>query len=371
MPPVLSARSSTLRLRSLALALPVIAAAALALACGGQQAGSTAGPTSGGEEPPELNVSIWSEYLPAEVIDAFTRETGIAVNVDLYDSNEALLARLQSGVADFDLVVPSDYLVPILVGEELLRPLDHDQLTTLANLDPRLLDRPFDPGNRHTIPYLWGTTGLGYDRRALGTVESWSALFDPAHRGRILMLDDMREVFGVALRTLGRSINETDPAVLAQAAELLKRQKALVATYDSGDFANVLAAGDVDLAHGFNGQLAKAVRAAPDRLAFVVPREGGTLWMDNLAIPAAARHPGNAHRFIDYLQRPEVNARIVDHVHYASANLAARQHIAPAILGDPAIYPDAATLARCELIRDLGETTVLLDRYWTEIKASQ
>lgn len=368
MPRTIATRQADRRTTNAAQLLRALALAAgtlLATSCGDGET-TTAG---GAAEPAELNVAIWSEYLPQEVVDAFTAESGIRVNVDLYDSNEALLAKLQSGVTEFDLAVPSDYMVPILIGQGLLRPLERERIPNVVHLDPQLLDRPFDPGNRHTLPYLWGTTGLAYDRAKLGEVDSWNAVFDPTHRGRILMLDDMREVFGVALRTLGRSINTTDPAVLAEAAALLKRQKELVATYDSGDFANVLAAGDVDLAHGFNGQLAKAVRDEPQRLAFTIPREGGTLWLDSLTIPTASRHPLNAHRFIDYLHRPEVAARIVAHVHYASGNLAAREHIPREILDDRAIYPDEATRARCELLSDLGETTTLLDRYWTEIKA--
>ena len=353
--------------------LVALLTAAPATSCGRRDAVAPAGSATPAaaetQRGGELHVYIWSAYLPDAVVEEFRRRTGVEVTVDLYDSNEALLAKLQSGVADYDLVVPSDYMMRILVHEGLLQPLDKTKIATLANLDPRFLDQDFDRGNRYSLPYLWGTTGLGYDKKKLGAVDSWQALFDPRHKGRILMLDDVREVFGVALRTMGRSINERDPAVLARAAALLKRQKALVATYDSGDFANVLARGDVDLAHGYNGQLAAAVAAEPDRLAYVVPKEGGTLWMDSTAIPAKARNVDNALRFISYVQEPEVNARIVDGVHYASANLPARRLIAPAILADRAIYPDDATIARCELLEDLGETTTELDRLWTEVKS--
>lgn len=357
------------------LSLAVLAALAAAFAsCRGHEPGAaggasvpTAAPASGSGG--ELHIYIWSAYLPDAVVEEFRRRTGVEVTVDLYDSNEALLAKLQSGVADYDLVVPSDYMMRILAHEKLLQPLDKSKIATLANLDPRFLDKDFDRGNRYSVPYLWGTTGLGYDKKKLGPIDSWRVLFDPAHKGRILMLDDVREVFGVALRTMGRSINERDPKVLAQAAELLKKQKALVATYDSGDFANVLAAGDVDLAHGYNGQLAAAVAADPQRLAYVVPKEGGTIWMDSTAIPAKARNVDNALRFISYVQEPDVNAKIVDGVHYASANVPARKLIAPAILNDKAIYPDDATIARCELLEDLGDATTVLDRLWTEVKS--
>ncbi len=329
-------------------------------ACGGD----------GSESGRRVNVFIWTEYLPDDVVAEFERRTGIDVHVDLYDSNEALLAKLQSGVAGYDLVVPSDYMVKILIPSGLLQPLDRARLKGVGNLEPRFLDQSFDPGNRHSLPYLWGTTGLGYDRtRVPAPVDSWQAVFDPRHAGRILLLDDVREVFGIALRLQGRSINERDPAALRRAADLLKRQKRLVRTYNSSDFANLLAAGDVDLAQGYNGELAKVVAADRERFAYVVPKEGGTLWIDSLAIPKDAAHVAEAHELISYLLEPEVAARIVDAVRYAGANRAARPHVDPAVLADPAVYPPPEVLERCELIEDLGDVTPLLDQLWTEVKA--
>lgn len=351
----------------------------LLAACGGpkpQEATPAAAPESTAaapapvEKPTKLNIYIWSAYLPQEVIDAFAQRTGIKVNFDLYDSNEALLEKLQSGVADYDIVVPSDYMVKILIAEKLIQPIDHAKLKNFGNLDPRFLDKKFDPKNGYSVPYFWGTTGLGYDKtKVKGPVDSWSAVFDPKHKGRILMLDDMREVFAVALKSMGKSLNETDPAVLAQAAEKLKAQKKLVKTYNSGDFANILAAHDVDLAHGYNGQIAEVVAKDPERLGYVVPKEGGTFWMDNIAIPAKARNLEAAYLFLDYIMEPETNAKIVNGVSYASANAPARQFIDKAILDDPAIYPSDEVLSRCEFIEDIGDATTLLDKYWTEIKA--
>jgi spermidine/putrescine-binding protein len=200
-------------------------------------------------------------------------------------------------------------------------------------------------------------------------VDSWRAVFDERYAGRILMLDDVRDVFGAALRVMGKSINETDPAVLRQAAEMLKKQKRLVKTYNSADFANLLAAGDVDIAQGYNGELAEVVDHAPDRLAYVVPKEGGTLWVDNLAIPKSSRHADAAYQFMAFVLQPEIAARIVNGAHYAGANQAAFDHIDEKIRNNPAIYPPKEVLDRCELIEDLGETTQLLDELWTEIKA--
>jgi spermidine/putrescine-binding protein len=328
--------------------------------------------SGGSEKAPAdkvLNVYIWTNYLPKEVIAEFERRTKIKLNVDTYDSNEAVLAKLQSGVADYDVVVPSDYMLKTLIPQGLVRPLDHARLPHFANLDPRFLNQKYDPANGHSIPYLWGTTGIGYDQRKVQGIDSWRALFDPAHKGRILMLDDAREAFGAALRLLGKSVNETDPATLRRAAAMLEAQKPLVRTYNSSDFANLLAAGDVDLAQGFNGELAEVVSKAPGRLAYVVPKEGGTLWIDNLAIPKAARHVDAAYAFLDYVMEPAVMAKIVDGVHYAGANRAALPLIDAAIRQNPSIYPPKEILDRCELIEDVGKTTQLIDELWTEVKA--
>ena len=317
-----------------------------------------------------LNIYIWTNYLPKNVIDDFQRQTGITVNVDTFDSNEAVLAKLQSGVAGYDIVVPSDYMLKTLIPQGLVRPLDRSRLHHFKNLDPRLLNQKFDPGNAHSIPYLWGTTGIGYDKKKVqGVVDSWGVLFDPKYAGRILMLDDPREAFGAALKLMGRSINEKDPAILRKAADMLKAQKPLVRTYNSADFANLLAAGDVDLAQGWNGEIAAVIAKASERLAYVVPKEGGTLWIDNLAIPKTAKNLDSAYAFLDYTLKPDVAATIVNGVHYAGANRAALPLIDAGLRQDPAIYPPQEVLDRCELIEDLGATTQLIDELWTEVKA--
>ncbi len=318
----------------------------------------------------KLNIFIWSAYLPKEVIDKFTAKTGIQVSFDLYDSNEALLEKLQSGVADYDVVVPSDYMVRILSTQNLIQKLDRDRLENFKNLDPRFLNKKFDPNNEHSLPYFWGTTGFGYNKEKVkGAVDSWNVMFDPKYKGRILMLDDMRENFAVALKSMGKSLNDTDPADLKAASEMLKKQKKLVKTYNSGDFANILASGDVDLAHGYNGQIAEVVRASAGKLAYVVPKEGATFWMDNVAITAKSRNLRSAYEFLNFIMEPEINAEIVNSVNYASANMPAKKFIKPEILNDAAIYPGDDVIARCEFLEDIGDTTTVLDQYWTEIKA--
>ena len=338
-------------------ALALLAALALS-GCGGKK------------DAAQLNLFIWTEYMPDSVLQKFTAQTGIKVNYDTYDSNEALLEKLQSGVADYDLVVPSDYMVRILINEKLVQALDKSKIPNLKNLDARLLNQKFDPDNTHSLPYFWGTTGLGYNKQNLKEpVDSWAVLFDEKNAGKILMLDDVRECFTVCLKLAGKSLNEKDPAVLKEMAAKLKAQKKLVKTYNSGDFANILASGDVDLAHGYNGQIAKAVHENPDKLAYVMPKEGGTVWMDNVCIPAKAKHADAAYAFLNFILQPEIGAEIVNAMSYASANEAAKKFIKPEILNDLAIYPNDDILKRCEFIEDVGDTMTLLDQLWTEIKA--
>jgi spermidine/putrescine-binding protein len=322
------------------------------------------------EAPKKLNIYIWSDYLSDEIIQGFTKKTGVKVQYDTYDSNEALLEKLQSGVSDYDLVVPSDYMVKILIAEKLIQPLDHKKIKNFQNLDPRFLNKKFDPENKYSLPYFWGTTGIGYNKlKVTEPVESWEVLFNPKYSQKILMLDDMRECFAVALRRMKKSLNEKDPETLKKAAQMLKDQKKLVKTYNSADFSNILAAKDVDLAHGYNGQIAEIIMKDPKTFGFVVPKEGGTFWMDNLCLTAKSKNAEAAYLFLNYVLEPEVGAEIVNAVRYASANTPAKKFIKPEIVNNPIIYPGDDVIQRCEFMEDLGETTILLDQYWTEIKA--
>jgi spermidine/putrescine-binding protein len=348
-------------------AVCVLSVVAIVAGCKKEGASGGAGGEGAGQT---LNVLIWSEYLPEDVQKRFTRETGIRLQIDEYDDNETLLSKLQSGVADYDVVVPSDYMVRTLITQKLIQPLDRSKLKNFGNLDPQMLDQPFDPGNKHSVPYLWGISALGYDTAKLqGTVDSWAVLFDERNKGQIGMLDDARECFAVALKRMGKSVNETDPKVLREAADMLKKQKALVKAYDSADFANKLASGDVWVTHGYTGQLAKARREETvKRLAVAIPKEGCVRNIDNLCISAASKRAAAAHRFIDFVLEPEAAAAIVNGTGYAGANNAARKFIVSEILGDPAVYPTPEMLKNCEFLRDVGEATQVYDQLWTEIK---
>jgi spermidine/putrescine transport system permease protein len=317
-----------------------------------------------------LNLYIWSNYISPETVSKFEKRYGVHVNVDLYDTNEALLAKVQTGNVAYDLLCPSNYPIEILLHQNLLRPLDHSALPHLVNIDPHFLDRDYDRGNRYSVPYFWGTCGIAYNRKRVGRVESWGALWDPQYRGRILMLDDARETIGAVLKWKGFSVNTKDPATLSMAEGLLLEQKPLVRTYNSSNFEDVLLSGDVWLAQGWNGQFAKAMDQNRD-LEYVIPKEGSSYFVDSLVIPASAPHPELAHAFIDFTLEAEIAAEICRTMRYSTPNRAALPFLPPSITGNPAIFPPEDVLSRTELIQDLGETTVLYDRLWTEVKTSR
>ena len=232
---------------------------------------------------------------------------------------------------------------------------------------------PYDPGNAHCVPYLWGTTGIGYNNETFpNPPDSWAYLFDPAvaspYAGKISMLNDSREAIGAALKYLGYSLNSTDPAQLEQAKQLLLQQKPWVSTYDTEQFEDLLMTGDVVLAHAWSGDIFMAA-VEDERLWYAIPKEGSTIWADNLCIPRTSANKYTAELFINYLLRPQVAAKISNFTWYASPVQAAEPYINPDIRDEPAIYPPEEVMARLEWIQDVGEATSLYDRIWTEVRA--
>lgn len=343
----------------------VAALAAVALGLGAFAAGGPA--REAGRR--ELSVYIWSNYLTDEMVREFEERYNVRVRVETYDSNEALLAKLQTGVTDYDLVVPSDYMVTILAGSGLLEEIDRRVLTNFENLSPRFAGLPFDPENRYSIPYTWGTSGFGYRRDRVGRdLRSWADLWDPALADRVGMLNDSRENFAAALKRLGLSLNATDPDEIARAARLLAALAPNVRTFDSDTFAENLLSGEVWAAQGYNGQVAKAAREDPN-VVYVVPEEGCTLFVDNLCIPKGAPNKDLAELFVDFVLEGRVAAEVTRATGYATPNRAAAAFLPPELRDDPAIFPPESVLDRCELMRDLGETTELYDEAWTRLKS--
>jgi spermidine/putrescine transport system permease protein len=319
---------------------------------------------------PVLNLFIWSGYLAPDTLKVFEQRFGARVQCDLYDSTEALLAKLQGGNAGYDVVVPSDYTVQILQRRGLLSPINKTKIPNLdRNIDPQFLNRAFDPKNRFSVPYTWGTTGIGYRKDLVKEpVESWKVLWNERYHDKIVMLDDMRENFGAALKLAGHSLNSRNPAELGQAKKLLDKQKPLLQAYNSSNFQELLVSGDAWLVQGWNGQIVRASQENP-HIAYALPREGTTLFIDSLCIPADAPHKELAHQFINYMLEPETAAAVMNHTGYALPNRAAHPFVKKTLQNNPALFPPPQTLKNCEMLEDLGEAVLIYDRLWTEVKS--
>lgn len=317
----------------------------------------------------------WSDYIDPAILEMFQEECGVTVIYDTFSSNEDLLAKLQAGATGYDLIVPSDYMVSIMIQLGLLKELDHANIPNLANLAETFQDPPYDPGNRYSIPYQWGTAGIGYDADVVEPAPtSLAAIFDPAqaeqYAGRISLLNDSREVIGAALKYLGYSVNSTDPDQLEEAKQTILAIKPYVVTFDSDTYSDLLVSGETVLGHGWNGGYYQAIFENEDRnFGFVVPEEGLTLFTDCLAVPASAPNPYTAEVLINYLLDPEIGAMITNFTYFASPNEAALPYIDEEVKNDPGIYPPDEVIERMEFIEDVGEATALYERIWTEIKA--
>ena len=320
------------------------------------------------ESRPVLHYFTWSDYVGPEIIQEFERREQVKVVIDTFSSNEELLAKLQSGATGYDVAVPSDFMVAIMIQQGLLSELDQAALPNTMQLEPHLQTLPFDPERRYSVPYLWGTVGIGYDSAAISTPpDSWSILWDARYKGRISMLNDQREVFGAVLRSMGQSMNSTDPQVIESAKEHLLRQKPLVKTYTSDHYDQLLASGEVVLAHGWGGPVARAMADRPS-IRYVVPKEGATIWADCLVVLRTAPQKQLAMRFINYLMEPAVAARTSERLRFASTSRLARELVDVSTRENPAIYPPLEQLARLEWMRDVGKGIRLYDRAWTELK---
>lgn len=351
--------------RALALGISLPSVAALLTACGQPAPPGDAAPGELGPIEKELNLYLWSDYLADTTVPDFEREFGVRVTLDTYESNEEMAAKLLAGASGYDLVLPSSYLFPLLFANDLIAPLDRTVLTNWGNLAPLFRDPVWDPGNRHSVPWAWGTTGLAY-RSDLVTPapDSWAVFLDERYRGKMTMLDDLRDVIGTFLRYRGHSINSTDPALLAAAKADAVAAKRNLKAYISAPVKSQLIAGDVWIAQMWSGETAQA-RAEQPAIEFTIPKEGSMIFVDALVVPRSAPHKRAAHEFMNYILRPEVGAAIADKTGYGSPNQAAA-----GLVRTPTPYPTDAELARLEYQKDLGRESELWDRIWTEIKAA-
>jgi putrescine transport system substrate-binding protein len=335
-----------------------------------------------------VNFYNWSDYIDPAAIEAFTRETGIAVKYDTFDSNDILETKLLAGSSGYDLVVPTAYFLERQIKAGIFRKLDKSQLPNLTNVWDEIARRlaAYDPGNLYAVNYMWGTTGIGYNVGSAQTIlggqakiDSWDAVFKPEAIAKfkdcgIHMLDSSDDVLSAALNYLGLDPNTSDPAQLEKAADVLIKVRPFVRKFHSSEYLNALASGEICLVLGFSGDIKQAQKRASEArngvdIGYAIPKEGAQLWFDNLAIPRDARHPAEAHALIDFLLRPEIAAKNTNFIAYANGVAASRPFVDKAVLDDRGIYPDAATMAHLYTITAHDQKTQrLINRLWTRIK---
>jgi len=336
--------------------------------CGEGHTEDASNDSSSVKTPKELYYFTWSDYVDQTLLDGFEQQTGVKVVVDTFSSNEELLAKVQSGATGYDVAVPSDFMVSIMTRQQLLAKLDYRRIPNYQFIESFLKDLPFDPEQQYAVPYLWGTVGIGYDSTTISEPPtSWNILWDRQFQGRISMLNDQREVFGMALRLLGYSLNSQDPKHIEQAKQKLIAQKPLVKTYTSEAFDHLLVSGDIVLAHAWGGPVARAMRERP-AIRYVVPREGGTIWTDCLVVLASSPRKAMAFEFINYLVDTEVAQMTSERLLFASANRLVKDRVDSGVRNNPAVYPPEEVVARMEWMVDAGEAIRYYDRAWTELK---
>ncbi|HET6395339.1 MAG TPA: polyamine ABC transporter substrate-binding protein [Pseudoxanthomonas sp.] len=378
--------------------LTLCIAGTLLAACGGgnQDAAPAAGADAGagagaGGEEKVLNVYNYSDYIAEDTIPNFEQQTGIRVTYDVYDSDEILETKLLAGSSGYDVVVPTLNFFGRQIQAGVFMPLDKARIPNLANLDPSVMERiaAQDPGNKYGVPYMMGTTGIGYNvdkvAAAFGGTEiagSWDLVFKPENIAKlkdcgVTLLDTPSDMIPIALHYLGEDPHSSDPATIQKAADLLKSIRPYVQNFHSSQYVTSLANGSTCLVVGWSGDIIQARDRAEEagngvKVAYSIPKEGAPQWFDMLAIPADARHPGNAHAFINYLLDPQVAASNTNYIQYANPVKAATSLVDEEIRNDPTIYPPEDVAAKMFTYAiNSPETDKLYTRLWTEIKTGR
>lgn len=345
---------------------------------------------AGAQKQRVVNYYNWSDYQDPTVLDAFTKETGIAVRFDTFDSNDTLEAKLLAGQSGYDVVVPSAYFLARQIKAGIFRQLDKSKLPNLKDAWPEIARQLalYDPGNQYAVNYMWGTTGIGYNVKAVkrilgpdGTIDSWHYVFNPEKIAKfkscgIHLLDSSDDIMSAGLHYLHLDPNTSDAADLNKVADLLVKIRPYIRKFHSSEYLNALATGEICLVVGFSGDVKQAQKRAAEakggiEIGYAIPKEGAQLWFDNLAIPRDAPDPEQALELINFLIRPEIAAKNTNYVSYANGDLPS-DLIEKSILEDRTVYPDAATMAKLyTIVAHDQKTQRLINRLWTRIKTGQ
>jgi len=302
-----------------------------------------------------LNIYNWGDYIDPALIKQFEKESGIKVVYQTFDSNEAMLTKIEQGGTTYDIAVPSDYAIAKMIDEKLVLPIDHQKIPNLKNIDSRFLDLSFDPKNKYSIPYFWGTVGIVYNKDLIGKKPtSWKDLWDPKLKNQILLADGAREVIGMSLNSLGYSLNETNESKLQEAKANLMRLTPNVKAIVGDEIKLLLANEEAGLGVVWSGD-ANEIMSENDKLDYVIPKEGSNVWFDNIVIPKTAKNVKGAHQFINFMLRPDISAKNADYVGYSTPNKEGLKLLDKLVRTDKRFYPDKQVTDTLEVYENLGK----------------
>lgn len=314
-----------------------------------------------------LNVYNWGDYIDPSVIKDFEKEYNIKVNYSTFDTNEDMYVKVKSGGTSYDVLFPSDYIIEKMIREDMLLKIDMNNITNYKNIDDKFKNLEFDPNNEYSVPYMWGTVGIIYNKNMVKEkVDSWDILWDEKYDDQILMLNSQRDSIAVALKKLGYSMNTRDLNELEKAKDLLVKQKPLVYAYVGDEVKDMMIGEEAALAVVWSGD-AVYMKEQNENLEYAIPKEGTNLWFDNIVVPKNSKNKEEAELFIDFLCRPEIALKNTEYIGYSTPNMEALKLLPEELQKDKVAYPQDEDLAGAEIFKDPGEFVKEYSRIWTEV----
>jgi spermidine/putrescine transport system substrate-binding protein len=323
-----------------------------------------------GSDKQVLNVYNWGDYIDESVLDDFEEETGIKVNYETFATNEDMYIKIKSGGTNYDVAIPSDYMITKMINEDLLQTIDLNNITNFDLIGDEYKNLDFDPGNNYSVPYMWGTIGIIYNTTMVDEqIDSWDILWNEKYADEILMVNSQRDAIGITLKKLGYSLNSTDENELSMAKEELLKQKPLVLAYVGDEVKDMMVAEEAAIAIVWSGDAVTMIEQNPN-LKYIIPKEGSNKWFDNMVIPKSSEHKEEAEMFIDFMTKVETSLKNVDYIGYSTPNTKAYEMLDDEVKNDTTAYPTGETLENCEVLIDIGDSIKLYDKIWTEVLAN-
>ncbi|MDP4092628.1 MAG: spermidine/putrescine ABC transporter substrate-binding protein [Bacillota bacterium] len=316
-----------------------------------------------------IKVYNWGDYIDKSVIKSFEKQYGINVVYDEFANNEEMYAKIKAGALDYDVLVPSDYMIKRMTNEDMLYKINFDNIPNYKYIDDRFKNLGYDPKNEYSVPYMWGTVGIVYNSTMVKEpVNSWKILWNPKYKKQILMLDSQRDSIGITLKMLGYSLNTKDQKQLEEAKQKLIEQKPLVLAYVGDQVKDQMIGNQAAMAVVWSGDAIYMMRENKD-LKYVIPKEGSNIWFDSMVIPKTSKHTADAELFINYMCDTQIAYKNADYIGYSTPQTEAKKLLPKELTSDKTAYPDEGDVKNSEVFEDLADSLPLYDKIWTEIKS--